>query len=190
MTFAVECVLKGQLSIYCQHTIVWSRIYWSAAGSRSEICLFLYCSHLKRRKIPSKNCIWFCLIKNVLFNISCVSDLLSERRQSTLFLFLSFFISQLFCWQVMVTSQPVSCICPCSPLPSGTWRTPRPVHFLTLSSHLFFCLLRLLPSFTRLCKMVLPRPDARETCPYRQFASLYDDQEVLVWSDCLLDLGT
>ena len=23
-----------------------------------------------------------------------------------------------------------------------------------------------------------------------QFASLYDDQEVFVWSDCLLDLGT
>ena len=37
--------------------------------------------------------------------------------------------------------------------------------------------------------MVLAEPDERETCPYHlQFASLYDGQEVLVWSNCLLDL--
>ena len=35
--------------------------------------------------------------------------------------------------------------------------------------------------------MVLTRPDM--SIPL-QFASLYDGQEVFVWSDCLLDLGT
>ena len=48
-------------------------------------------------------------------------------------------------------SQPVSSILPCSPLPSGTWRTPG----LLLSSHLFLCLPCLLPPFTVPCKMVL-----------------------------------
>ena len=35
-----------------------------------------------------------------------------------------------------------------------------------LSSHLFLCLPRLLPSFTVTCKMVLSRPGERETRPY------------------------
>ena len=34
------------------------------------------------------------------------------------------------------------------------------------------------------------RTDELETCPYLQFASLYDGHEVFVWSDCMLDLGT
>ena len=39
--------------------------------------------------------------------------------------------------------------------------------------------------------MVLARPDERETCPYHcSLRLLYDGQEVFVWSDCLLDLGT
>ena len=42
----------------------------------------------------------------------------------------------------------------------------RPVHSLMLSSHLFFCLPCLLPSFTVPCKMVLARPDDPETRPY------------------------
>ena len=50
-----------------------------------------------------------------------------------------------------------------------------------LSSHLFFCLPCLLPPFTVPYKMVLTMP--------LQFASLYDRQEVFVWSSCLLDLG-
>ena len=41
----------------------------------------------------------------------------------------------------------------------------RLVHSLMLSSHLFLCLPCLLPSFTVPCKMVLARPDERETCP-------------------------
>ena len=42
----------------------------------------------------------------------------------------------------------------------------RLVHFLMLSSHLFFCLTCLLPPFTVPCKIVLARPNERETCPY------------------------
>ena len=42
----------------------------------------------------------------------------------------------------------------------------RPVQFLMLSSHLFLCLPCLLPPFTVPCKMVLARPDERETGPY------------------------
>ena len=42
----------------------------------------------------------------------------------------------------------------------------RLVHSQMLSSHLFFCLPCLLPPFTVPCKMVLARPDERETCPY------------------------
>ena len=48
------------------------------------------------------------------------------------------------------------------------WDLPnsRPVHSLMLSSHLFLCLPCLLPPFTVPCKMVLARPDERETWPY------------------------
>ena len=42
----------------------------------------------------------------------------------------------------------------------------RPVHSLMLSSHLFLCLLCLFPPFTVPCKMVLTRPNERETRPY------------------------
>ena len=58
--------------------------------------------------------------------------------------------------------KPVFSIFPCSPLPSGTCRTPG----LMLSSHLFLCLPCLLPPFTVPYKMVLARPDERETWPY------------------------
>ena len=50
--------------------------------------------------------------------------------------------------------QPVFSIFPCSPMPSGTWRTPG--HSLMLSSHLFLCLPCLLSPFTVPCKMVWP----------------------------------
>ena len=50
------------------------------------------------------------------------------------------------------------------------WDLPnsRPVHSLMLSAHHFFCLPRLLPLFTVPCKMVLVRPDERETGPYHR----------------------
>ena len=41
-----------------------------------------------------------------------------------------------------------------------------PILSLMLSSHLFFCLPCLLSPFTLPCKMILARPDERETCPY------------------------
>ena len=64
----------------------------------------------------------------------------------------------------------------------------RPVHSLMLSSHLSLCLPFLLSPFTVPCKVVLARLDEREMTKPLQFASLYDGQEVFVWSDCLLDL--
>ena len=42
----------------------------------------------------------------------------------------------------------------------------RPVHFLMLSSHLFLCPSCFLSPFTVPCKMVLTRPEERETWPY------------------------
>ena len=57
--------------------------------------------------------------------------------------------------------------------------------------HLFFCLSFLLPPFTLPCKMVLARPDERGDLPIPlQFASFYRGQEIFVWSNILLDLGT
>ena len=49
----------------------------------------------------------------------------------------------------------------------------RPVHSLMLSSHLFFCLPCRLPPFNVPCKMVLARPDERETCPYHRSLRLF-----------------
>ena len=49
----------------------------------------------------------------------------------------------------------------------------RPVHSLMLSSHLFLCLPCLLPPFTVPCKMVLARPDERETWPYHCSSRLF-----------------
>ena len=48
---------------------------------------------------------------------------------------------------------------------TALWDLPNSklVHFLMLSSHLFLCLPCLLPSFTVPCKMVLARPNQRET---------------------------
>ena len=59
-------------------------------------------------------------------------------------------------------SKPVSSI---FPVLHCLWDVPnfRPVHFLMLSSHLLLCLPCLLPPFTVPCKMVLARPDERET---------------------------
>ena len=86
--------------------------------------------------------------------------------------------------------QPVSSIFPGSPLPSRTWRTPGmsiPWCCLPTSSSVWLVLfpLSLCPQdgFSKTWwtgDMTIPL----------QFASLYDRQEVFVWSNCLLDLGT
>ena len=62
---------------------------------------------------------------------------------------------------------------------TALWDSPnsRPVHSLMLSSHLFLCL----PSS--------PFQKGNMTIPL-QFASLYDRQEIFMWSNCLLDPGT
>ena len=90
-------------------------------------------------------------------------------------------------------SQPVSWNFPCSPLPSGTWWTPElqacpfpdvvfpPFPLSALSSSPFYCALQ--DGFGQTWwtgNMTIPL----------QFTSLYDGQEVFVWPDCLLDLGT
>ena len=56
----------------------------------------------------------------------------------------------------------------CSLFSTALWdlANSRPVHSLMLSSHLFFCLPRLLSPFTVSSKMTLARPDERETYPY------------------------
>ena len=48
---------------------------------------------------------------------------------------------------------------------TALWDLPnsRPIHSLMLSFHLFLCLPCLLPPFTVPCKMVLTRPNERET---------------------------
>ena len=58
----------------------------------------------------------------------------------------------------------------------------RPVHSLMSPSHLFFCLLCLLPPFTVPCKIVLARPDEQETCPYHFSLHLF----TMVRSSCCL----
>ena len=87
-------------------------------------------------------------------------------------------------------SQPVSSIFPCSPLPSGTWRTP-------VLSIPWCCL----PTASSVGLVFFPFHCALQdgfgqtwwtgdmTIPL-QFSSLYHGQEVFIWSDCLLDLGT
>ena len=56
----------------------------------------------------------------------------------------------------------------------------RPVHSLMLSSHIFLCLPCLLPHFNVPCKMVLARPDERETWPYHCSLCLF----TMVRSSC------
>ena len=66
-----------------------------------------------------------------------------------------------------IISQPVCSIFPCSPLPSGTCRTPGlaiPRCCPPTSSS--FCLVLSSSPFTVPCKMVLARPDERKACPY------------------------
>ena len=67
----------------------------------------------------------------------------------------------------------------------------RPVHSLMLSSHLFFCLPCLLPPFHRALQDGFGQTwwTGNMTIPLK-FASLYNGQEVSMWANCLLDLGT
>ena len=55
----------------------------------------------------------------------------------------------------------------------GDLANSRPVHSLMLSSQLSRCPPCLLPPFTAPCKMVLARPDERETWPYHCSSRLF-----------------
>ena len=85
--------------------------------------------------------------------------------------------------------QPVFSIYPCSPLPSGTCRTPGlSILRCCLPTSSSLCLVFFALS---LCLAVWFWPwwTGNMTIPL-QFASLYDGQEVFVRLNCLLDLGT
>ena len=93
-------------------------------------------------------------------------------------------------WIPQMTSQPVSSIFLCSPLRSGTWRTPGPsIPWCCLptssSVYLVFFLLSLC-----LARWFLPDEITGVMSIPLQFASLFGGEEVFVWSGCLLDLGT
>ena len=87
-------------------------------------------------------------------------------------------------------SQPVSSIFPCSPLPSGTWRTPGlSIPWCCLPTSSSVCLI----FFPFHCALQDGFPQTWWTGDMSillQFASLYDGQEIFVWSNCLRDLGT
>ena len=85
-----------------------------------------------------------------------------------------------------MTSQPVS---PFSLFSTALWdlANSRPVHSLMLSSHLFLCLPCLLPPFTVLCKMVLARPDKRETV-YTTSVCVSDKRETVYTTSVCVSL--
>ena len=84
-------------------------------------------------------------------------------------------------------SQPFSSIFLCSSLPSGTWRTSGlPLCCLSTSSSVY---LVFFPLSLCLTNWFWPDRWTGDMSIPLQFASLYDDQ-VFLWSDCLLDLGT
>ena len=62
----------------------------------------------------------------------------------------------------------------------------RPVNSLMFPSNLFFCLPCLLSPVTVPCKMVLARPNERETCPYHCSLRLFT---TVRRSSCLLNLA-
>ena len=72
-----------------------------------------------------------------------------------------------------IISQPVSSIFLCSPLPSGTWRTPGLSIPWCCLPHLLFCLLCLLLPFTVPCKVVLAKSEERETWSYHYSLRLF-----------------
>ena len=90
-----------------------------------------------------------------------------------------------------IISQLVSSIFPCSPLPSGNWRTPGlSIPWCSLPTSSSVCLVFLPPFHCALQDGFGQTWWTEDMSIPLQFASLNDGQEVFVWSDCLLDLGT
>ena len=104
-------------------------------------------------------------------NEACVhSDLVQDLKGEHLIALISSHL--IYPWTARVVGAPqmipppVSSIFPCSPLPSGTWRTPGlSFSWCCLPTSSSVCLVFSLP-FTVPCKMGLARPDERETWPY------------------------
>ena len=87
-------------------------------------------------------------------------------------------------------SQPVSSTFSCSPLPSGTWRTPGlsiPCCCLPTSFFVRLVLLHLSLCLSRWFWPDLMNGKHDHTTAVCVF---YHRQEIFMWSNCLLDLGT
>ena len=93
-------------------------------------------------------------------------------------------------WAPQMTSQPVSSIFLCSPLPSRTtrWTPGLFIPWCCLPTSFSVCLV-FFPLFTVPYKMALVRPEEQETWKsiLFQLASLYDGHEIFMWSAFLLD---
>ena len=87
-------------------------------------------------------------------------------------------------------SKPVASIFPCSPLPSGTWRTPGlSITWCCLPTSSSVCLV-FFPLSLCLARWFWPDlMDGRHDHTTAACVSLRE-QEVFVWCNCLLDLGT
>ena len=93
-------------------------------------------------------------------------------------------------WGTTDASQPVSSIDLCSPLPAGAWRTlglSIPWCYLLTSSSV--CLVFFLLSLS-LARWFWPDLMNGKHDQPLQLASFYDRQQIFMWSNCLLDLGT
>ena len=87
-------------------------------------------------------------------------------------------------------SQSVSSIFPCSPLPSGTWRTPGlSIPWCCLPTSSSVCLV-FFPLSLYLARWFWPDLMNGRHDHTLQFSSLYASKKVFVWSDFLLYFGT
>ena len=78
---------------------------------------------------------------------------------------------------------------PCSPLPSWTWRTPGlSIPWCCLPTSSSVCLV-FFPLSLCLARWFWPHLMNERHDHTLQFASLYDRQEIFVWSDCLLPMS-
>ena len=103
---------------------------------------------------------------------STLSQILSVSSTVYLHLLLHLFLNRERLWS---TTDDFACFLHFSPFSTALWDLPnsKPDHSLMLSSYLFLCLPCLLLPFTVPCKMILARPDERETCPYHSSLRLF-----------------
>ena len=138
--------------------------YWSF-----QLCI-CYESLLR----PWHNPLWFIIIIIVIIIIIIINPLTAR-----------------VVWVPQMILQPVFFIFPCSPLHSGTCRTPGlSIPWCCLPASSSVCLV-FFPLSLCLAKWFWQKTwwTGNMTIPL-QFASFYDHQEIFMWSNCLLDLGT